>query len=70
MQVKGTGLHRVRVVAELLDVSVATVYRAIESGRLRALRIGTGRGAVRVPESALAEYVQTCERAAADGRVG
>ncbi len=69
MQAEGTRLYRVRAVAELLDVSVATVYRAVESGSLRALRVGTGKGAVRVPGSALTEYVQACERAAAGGRV-
>lgn len=67
MQVERTRLYRVRAVAELLDVSVATVYRAVESRSLRALRIGTGGGAVRVPGSAIAEYVEACERGA--GRV-
>lgn len=69
MQGEGSRLYRVRAVAELLDVSAATVYRAIESGQLRALRIGVGRGAVRVPESAVAEYLQACEQAAAGGQV-
>ncbi len=64
MQVEGARLYRVRVVAGLLDVSVATVYRAVESGSLRALRVGMGKGALRVPGSAIAEYVQACERAA------
>lgn len=70
MQVMDSVLHRVRVVAARLDVSVATVYRAIGSGRLRALRIGAGRrGAVRVPESAVTEYLRTCEEAATGERV-
>lgn len=65
MHVERTRLYRVRAVAELLDVSIATVYRAVRSGSLGALRIGTGGGAVRVPGSAVADYVDACERAAA-----
>jgi excisionase family DNA binding protein len=42
--------QRVSEVAAELDVHPATVYRAISSGRLRALRVGMGgRGAIRVP---------------------
>jgi excisionase family DNA binding protein len=41
--------YRVSEVAAELDVHPATVYRAIASGRLRALRVGMGRGAIRVP---------------------
>ncbi|PRW61680.1 DNA-binding protein [Actinopolyspora mortivallis] len=55
---------RVRAVAERLDVSVNTIYRAIESGELRALKIGAGKGTLRVPESALVDYERACERAA------
>ncbi|MGH3834470.1 MAG: helix-turn-helix domain-containing protein [Pseudonocardiaceae bacterium] len=69
MQVEGSRLYRVSAVAGLLDVSVATVYRAVESGALRALRVGTGKGALRVSGSAVAEYVQACEQAAAGGQV-
>ena len=65
MQVESTRLYRVRAVAESLDVSVATVYRAIESGALRAVRMGTGKGAVRIPGQAVREYVAACERTAA-----
>lgn len=62
-------MHRVRAVAERLDVSVATVYRAVESGALRALKIGRSAGAIRIPESAVVEYIAACEQAAAAGRV-
>ncbi|WP_229373277.1 helix-turn-helix transcriptional regulator [Umezawaea beigongshangensis] len=64
MQVNGTRMHRVKAVAEMLDVSVATIYRAIESGALRALKIGTGKGALRVPEDAIGEYIKACQEAA------
>lgn len=40
-------LFRVRAVAEMYDVSVSTIYRAIEAGQLAALRIGTGRDVAR-----------------------
>jgi excisionase family DNA binding protein len=43
-------------VALRLGVHKTTVYREIKAGRLKAYRIGTGRGAVRVPEASLAEY--------------
>jgi excisionase family DNA binding protein len=65
MQVESTRLYRVRAVAEALDVSVATIYRAVESGALRAVRMGTGKGAVRIPGQAIGEYLAACESAAA-----
>ena len=76
MQVERTRLYRVRTVADSFDVSVATIYRAVESGALRAIRLGTGKGAVRIPGDALVEYLAACESAAvtragqpADGEV-
>ncbi|MFD9734256.1 helix-turn-helix transcriptional regulator [Umezawaea sp. NPDC059074] len=59
-----TRMHRVKAVAEMLDVSVATIYRAIESGSLRALKVGTGKGALRIPADAIQEYVTACQQAA------
>lgn len=47
---------RVAEVAARFDVDSTTIYRQIKAGRLKALRIGTGRGAVRIPAVALAEY--------------
>ncbi len=47
---------RVADVAARFDVDETTVYRQIKAGRLRAIRIGTGRGAVRISAEALAEY--------------
>lgn len=65
MQVERTRLYRVRTVADSFDVSVATIYRAVESGALRAIRVGTGRGAVRIPGAAIEQYIAACESAAA-----
>ena len=65
MQVDGTRMYRVRDVAEGLDVSVATIYRAIESGVLPgALKVGTGSGALRIPGVAVHAYMRACEQAA------
>jgi excisionase family DNA binding protein len=65
MPVERCRLYRVKVVAEALDVSVATIYRAVESGALGAVRLGTGKGAVRIPGDAITAYISACERAAA-----
>ena len=64
MQVEGTRLYRVRDVAEHFDVSVATIYRAIESGQLRALKLGTGTGTFRVSGAAVLAYAEACVQAA------
>ena len=64
MQVEGTRMYRVRDVAEGLDVSVATIYRAIESGVLPALKVGTGKGALRIPGVAVQAYMRACSQAA------
>ena len=64
MQVEGTRLYRVRDVAEHFDVSVATIYRAIESGQLTALKLGTGTGTFRVTGAAVVAYTEACVRAA------
>lgn len=61
---EGTRMYRVKAVAEALDVSPATIYRAIESGQLRALKVGTGKGALRIPADAIEEYLTACQRAA------
>jgi excisionase family DNA binding protein len=47
---------RVAAVAARFDVDDTTIYRDIKAGRLRAIRIGKGRGTVRVPADALADY--------------
>ncbi|WP_211210139.1 helix-turn-helix transcriptional regulator [Actinopolyspora halophila] len=69
MQDQSTRMLRVKAVAERLDVSVNTIYRAIESGELRALKIGTGKGTLRIPESALAAYEDACQQAAHEAYV-
>lgn len=58
-------LIRVKALATELDVSKHTIYRAIEAGVLRALRVGRGRGTLRIPVDAAAEYRALMERNAA-----
>jgi excisionase family DNA binding protein len=50
-------------VAQRLNVSQATVYALIASGRLRHHRVGMGRGVIRVDEEQLADYLRESEPA-------
>jgi excisionase family DNA binding protein len=57
-------LLTVAMVAERLHVSRTTIYQLVESGRLRVHRIGSGRGAIRISEDQLVEYLQgSCSEA-------
>lgn len=59
--------YRVADVAAMLDVHPVTVYRDIEAGRLKALRVGAGKGALRILPAALDAYLALLEvRAAAE----
>ena len=61
MQVKGTRrMFRVKAVADMYDVSPSTIYRAIEAGHLDAYRIGSGKGAIRIPQHALTVFEEEC----------
>lgn len=48
---------RVSEVADMLDVHPVTVYRDIEAGRLRALRVGSKKGALRILPPDLDAYL-------------
>jgi len=48
--------YSVAEVAEMYGVHACTIYREIEARRLKAMRIGTKKGAVRVPLWAVEEY--------------
>jgi excisionase family DNA binding protein len=52
---------RVREAAQRLDVSQATVYALVASGKLRCHRVGLGRGCIRISEEHLAEYLRASE---------
>jgi len=45
-------------VAERLGVSLATVYTLCSRRKLAHVRIGVGRGAIRIPEQALEDLVK------------
>jgi excisionase family DNA binding protein len=51
----------VKEAAIRLEVSPATVYAMVASGRLRCYRVGNGRGAIRINEEQLAEYLRAAE---------
>ncbi len=55
----------VKQAATRLEVSVATVYGLVASGKLRHYRIGNGRGVVRIAEEHLAEFLRGAEPAVA-----
>ncbi len=51
----------VREAAARLEVSAATVYGLVSAGRLRCHRVGLGRGAIRVSEEHLADFLKGAE---------
>lgn len=53
--------------AKQIRVAPSTIYRLIEAGELRALRVGRGKGTLRIPVEAWDEYLTTCEEAAKAG---
>lgn len=53
-------VFRVSAVAGMYDVSKSTIYRAVGTGQLDALRLGTGKGAIRILEPALTAWVRAC----------
>ena len=60
MQVEATRMYRVKDVAEHFKVSRQTIYRAIESGQLDALKLGTGRGTLRLTGAAVLAFAVAC----------
>jgi excisionase family DNA binding protein len=69
MQIEDSRVYRVKAVADMLDVSVNTIYRAIESGALDAYKIGTGKGTLRIPGIAVKTYLSACGEAAREAYV-
>ena len=55
---------RVAEVAARFNIDETTIYRQIKVGRLKAIRIGAGRGTLRVSAQALAEYEESITAAA------
>lgn len=55
---------RVAEVAARFEIDETTIYRQIKAGRLKAIRIGAGRGTLRISAEALAEYEASITAAA------
>lgn len=55
---------KVSEVAQQLNVGKATVYDLVDSGKLPALRVGQGRGTIRISQADLAHYQQAANRTA------
>jgi excisionase family DNA binding protein len=53
---------RVKEAAFRLDVSPATIYGLVAAGKLRCHRVGLGRGAIRISEDHIVEYLAGAER--------
>lgn len=53
---------RVKEAAIRLEVSAATVYGLVSAGKLRCHRVGLGRGAIRISDEHLAEFLAGAER--------
>lgn len=64
MRVENNGIFRVKTLADLLDVHRSTIYRAIDSGALNALKIGSGKGALRIPGNSVNVWLSECADAA------
>jgi excisionase family DNA binding protein len=47
----------IRQAAARLEVSPATVYNLVAEGKLRCVRIGVGRGVIRILDEHIAEYL-------------
>jgi excisionase family DNA binding protein len=47
----------VKQAAARLEVSVATTYALVAAGKLKCVRIGLGRGAIRITEEHMADYL-------------
>lgn len=60
----------VREVAERLRVNPSTVYQLVERGKLAHHRVGARRGAIRVSESDLTAYLESCHKTAAEQQRG
>ena len=58
-------LLTIRELSERLRVSIASVYALIKSGKILALRVGIRSGAIRIRESEVAAYLESCVQVSA-----
>lgn len=53
-------MMRVSEVAKRLQVSKSMVYALVDNGKLVAHRVGLGRGTIRISETDLNDYLDSC----------
>jgi excisionase family DNA binding protein len=51
----------VKQAAARMEVSIATIYALVGSGKLKCHRIGVGRGCIRIAEEHVADYLRGAE---------
>jgi len=56
-----TPLLDIKQAAEVLSISTSLVYQLVESGQLRAFRVGTGRGILRIRIEDIQAYLDDCQ---------
>lgn len=61
---EGDEMLLVSEVAAQIRVTKTTIHRLIDAGELPALRVGLGRGAIRIRRTAWEAYLVACEEAA------
>jgi excisionase family DNA binding protein len=60
---EGMGMNYLtaKQVAERLQVSSKVIYQLCSERKIAHIRIGTGRGTIRITEAALQEFLEGCE---------
>ncbi len=58
-EISNEPIFTVQQVADQLQLSTATIYALVRRGELAAVRIGLGRGTIRIRESDVARFIET-----------
>lgn len=51
-------IGRIADLQDALDISRTSAYALVRAGRIRSVRIGAGEGAIRIPRTALNEFLE------------
>jgi excisionase family DNA binding protein len=54
-------LLKIHELKDRLRISLTTAYNLVARGKIRHVRVGLGRGGIRIPEEALMEYLKARE---------
>jgi excisionase family DNA binding protein len=60
-------LYKVEEVARRLRVSPSTIYNVVETGEMPCYRIGKGRGAIRIAEAHIQQFLRNAEHGPVGG---